>query len=225
MEKRVVVSLFLVLSACFPAVAQELELSSNRLARTSITDTDRTPQINFSEEASGPRWLDDLMTRVPGRDDIEIMEEKAEETADQRDVKILQKTLEESLQKPSEPLDPLFPKPEPIAPLYASPTLEGEGVWTAQDLPVGSDGRPLIYRTVYRPSLEFPTSIAYMALLDMSRLKTRFFIGEGEPGIYQISYNPERENLSRIIAITNAMWMQQHARGAGAIFRGQVVYP
>jgi hypothetical protein len=36
---------------------------------------------------------------------------------------------------------------------------------------------------------------------------------------------PEREDLSRIVAITNAMWMQQHARGAGAIFRGQVVYP
>jgi hypothetical protein len=64
-----------------------------------------------------------------------------------------------------------------------------------------------------------------MAMLDMSRLSPRLFIGQTEPGIYRVSYNPEREDLSRIVAITNAMWMQQHARGAGAIFRGQVVYP
>jgi hypothetical protein len=64
-----------------------------------------------------------------------------------------------------------------------------------------------------------------MAVFDMKRIRTRLFIGHTEPGIYQINYAPEKEDLSKIVAITNAMWMQQHSRGAGAIFRGQVVYP
>ncbi len=83
----------------------------------------------------------------------------------------------------------------------------------------------MVYKTVYRPSEEYPTSIAHMALFDMKRLKTRLFIGQTEPGVYQISHVPREENQSKIVAITNAMWMQQHARGAGAIFRGQVIYP
>jgi hypothetical protein len=64
-----------------------------------------------------------------------------------------------------------------------------------------------------------------MALFDMKRIKPRLFIGNTEPGIYQISDSRENDELSKIVAVTNAMWMQQHARGAGAIFRGQVVYP
>ncbi|MCL5124063.1 MAG: phosphodiester glycosidase family protein [Deltaproteobacteria bacterium] len=112
-----------------------------------------------------------------------------------------------------------------ILPLYTSPKIDGEGVWESKDTPVGSDGTPLVYKTVYRPSVEFPNSVVYMALFDMSRLKPRLFIGQTEPGIYQISDTTPRESLSRIVAITNAMWMQQHARGAGAIFRGKVIYP
>lgn len=112
-----------------------------------------------------------------------------------------------------------------IPPLYTSPKIDGEGVWESKDTPVGSDGTPLVYKTVYRPSVEFPNSVVYMALFDMSRLKPRLFIGQTEPGIYQISDTTPRESLSRIVAITNAMWMQQHARGAGAIFRGKVIYP
>jgi hypothetical protein len=124
-----------------------------------------------------------------------------------------------------EETNPLFPKPSNIPPLYTSPMLEGEGVWTAEDMPRSGDGPPLVYKTVYRPSEEFPTSTVYMALFDMNRLRTRLFIGQTEPGIYQVSHRPEEESLSKIVAITNAMWMQQHARGAGAIFRGQVIYP
>ncbi|MGC8604042.1 MAG: hypothetical protein ACP5VS_10170 [Desulfomonilaceae bacterium] len=96
-----------------------------------------------------------------------------------------------------------------IPPLYTSPTIEGEGVWASKDTPTGPDGVPLIYKTAYRPSVEFPNSIVYMALFDMSRLKARLFIGQTEPGIYQISDTTPRESLSRIVAITNAMWMQQ----------------
>ncbi len=112
-----------------------------------------------------------------------------------------------------------------IPPLYSSPKIEGEGIWVSTDTPVGSDGSPLIFKTVYRPSVEFPNSVVYMAAFDMSRLKARLFIGQTEPGIYQISDTTTHESLSRIVAITNAMWMQQHARGAGAIFRSKVIYP
>jgi hypothetical protein len=112
-----------------------------------------------------------------------------------------------------------------IPPLYSSPKIEGEGIWVSADTPVGSDGSPLIFKTVYRPSVEFPNSVVYVAVFDMSRLKARLFIGQTEPGIYQISDTTTHESLSRIVAITNAMWMQQHARGAGAIFRGKVIYP
>jgi len=104
--------------------------------------------------------------------------------------------------------------------------MEGEGVWSSEDTPVGADARPLVYKTFYRPSLEFANSVVHMAMFDMSRIQTRFFVGQTEPGIYQVAQKEvEREDRSRIVAITNAMWMQQHARGAGAIFRGQVVYP
>ena len=128
--------------------------------------------------------------------------------------------LESKIDRPDN-VDPLFPKPPRIPPLYTSPPLEAEGIWTSDEMPQASDGRPLMYKTVYRPSVDFPNSIVYMALFDISRLKTRLFIGNTEPGMYEISYMPERESLSKIVAITNALWMQQHARGAGAIFRGR----
>jgi hypothetical protein len=86
-------------------------------------------------------------------------------------------------------------------------------------------GEPLVYKTVYRPSVEYPTSVVYMAVFNVARLKPRLFIGHTEPGIYEISHVPEDGDLSKIVAITNAMWMQRHARGAGAIFRGREVYP
>ncbi len=166
------------------------------------------------EEAVLPRWLDQLLARS-------IPEARTEN---------LQKEFEATVTAPepdasAEHADPFFPRPSDIPPLYTSPVLDGEGHWTTKDLPKGQDGTPLFYKTVYRPSAEFPNAVVYMAIFDMKRLKPRFFIGETEPGIYQVSHSPEREDLSKIVAITNAMWMQQHARGAGAIFRGQVVYP
>ena len=82
-------------------------------------------------------------------------------------------------------------------------------------MPKATDGRPLIYKTVYRPSSDYPNSIVYMALFDLKRVKTRLFIGNTEPGISLISNPAMNENLSRIVAITNAMWMQQHARARG----------
>lgn len=160
-------------------------------------------------------WLNELLTRIP---------RSHEDERGQQPVGEPEEPIAKEVDVPPN-TDEIFPKPPDIPPLYLSPKLEGEGIWTADDLPKDSDNHPLVYKTVYRPSLAFPNAIAYMALFDMSRLCTRLFIGQTEPGIYQISYAPEREDLSKIVAITNAMWMQQHARGAGAIFRGQVVYP
>ncbi|MFA6224435.1 MAG: hypothetical protein WC647_19215 [Desulfomonilaceae bacterium] len=107
-----------------------------------------------------------------------------------------------------------------IPPLYTSPKIDGEGIWVSTDTPVDGDGKPLIYKTVYRPSVEFPNTLVYMAVFDMSRLKTRLFIGRTEPGIYKVSNESLVDPLSKIVAITNAMWMQQHAKGGGAIVRG-----
>ena len=55
-----------------------------------------------------------------------------------------------------------------IPPLYTSPKIDGEGIWVSVDTPVSRDGKPLIYKTVYRPSVEFPNTVVYMAVFDMS---------------------------------------------------------
>ena len=73
--------------------------------------------------------------------------------------------------------------------------------------------------------MDYPNSVVYMALFDMKRIKPRFFVGQTEPGVYGLSDAGVREDNSKIVAVTNAMWMQRHAKGAGAIFRGREVYP
>ena len=198
-----------------PGYAQDVSFQKH--ARVSAEGADHERPLDISEEPSLPGWLEDLLARpVP----VENSEKQAEPvTLDDSSP-----DLESKIDRPDN-VDPLFPKPPRIPPLYTSPPLEAEGIWTSDEMPQASDGRPLIYKTVYRPSVDFPNSIVYMALFDISRLKTRLFIGNTEPGMYEISYMPERESLSKIVAITNALWMQQHARGAGAIFRGRVVYP
>ncbi|MEJ2718606.1 MAG: hypothetical protein P8182_15980 [Deltaproteobacteria bacterium] len=204
-----------ILLLLFTGISQAADSKAEvgRLARVSA---DVSPPDKLRDLDSEPRilpWLENLLTRLPAAEEPADLEEE------------LEQALTESKNEPREPADPSFPRPPSIAPLYTEPALEGEGVWTAEGLPKDPEGRPLIYKTVYRPSADFPNSIVYMALFDMKRLKPRLFIGNTEPGIYQISDPMEDDELSTIVAVTNAMWMQQHARGAGAIFRGQVVYP
>jgi hypothetical protein len=219
MGYRFLLGLFLaiVVAVVTSANAGAEDLSLQKHARLGTIDADHDRQLEPADDVSLPGWLDDLLAHPLSANNAENQAEPP--ALEDRGLESESKTGQ------SDNSDPLFPKPPRIPPLYTSPPLEGEGVWTSEETPQGSDGRPLVYKTVYRPSIEFPNSVVYMALFDISRLKTRLFIGNTEPGMYEISYMPEREGLSKIVAITNALWMQQHARGAGAIFRGRVVYP
>ncbi|WP_435051213.1 hypothetical protein [Desulfomonile tiedjei] len=112
-----------------------------------------------------------------------------------------------------------------IKPLYTSPALPGEGVWDTSGVPRDSSGNPIIYKTFYRPSVDFPNAVVYMMVVDMSKTFLQYYVGSQEPGASVALSEVETELRPRILAITNAMWMQRHSRGAGAIFRGKVVYP
>ncbi len=221
--KRLTIPAILVAVFSVQSVGDELKPPLERHARINTQSADYDREVGLDEESALPAWLDDLLTRLP-----EEVVAESPQTEDPR-AENLQKELEATVATTQaavhEETNPLFPRPRDIPPLYTSPKLDGEGVWTSEDMPRSGEGSPLIYKTVYRPSEEFPTSTVYMALFDMNRLRARLFIGQTEPGIYQVSHRPDEENLSKIVAITNAMWMQQHARGAGAIFRGQVIYP
>jgi hypothetical protein len=112
-----------------------------------------------------------------------------------------------------------------IPPLYRAPELPGEGVWRSQGLPTGPDGQAVMYRTSYRPSVEYPNAIAHMLLFDMSRLSMRLYIGSTEPGGSAATATIEPEARSLLLAVTNALWKQKHSGEAGAIFRGKVIKP
>jgi hypothetical protein len=221
--KRLIIPAILVAVFSTQSVGDELKSPLERHARKNTQAADYDRDVGLSEESGLPARLKDLSTSLPE----EVVAESPQ--AEDLQVENLQKELESTVSTNQaavpEETNPLFAKPSDIPPLYTSPELEGEGIWTAEYMPSCGDGPPLVYKTVYRPSEEFPTSTVYMALFDMNRLRTRLFIGQTEPGFYQVSDRPEEESLSKIVAITNAMWMQQHARGAGAIFRGQVIYP
>jgi hypothetical protein len=112
-----------------------------------------------------------------------------------------------------------------VKPLYTSPAIIGEGVWDCSATPRDQFGNPIMYRTFYRPSIEFPNAIVYMMVVDMSKTTMRYYVGSQEPAASLASSKVESSLESQLIAITNAMWMQRHSAGAGAIFRGKAVYP
>jgi hypothetical protein len=122
-----------------------------------------------------------------------------------------------------DPLDML--KLDNIKPLYTSPALQGEGVWESSGSPRDSRGRPLVYKTFYRPSVDFPNAVVYMMVIDMSMTSIRYYVGSQEPAASKGNSEVEQDIRSKILAVTNAMWMQRHSKGAGAIFRGKVLYP
>jgi hypothetical protein len=224
MLKRVLVPTLIVLALSVYATADPPK--PERHAKLSSPAPDYPESVNTGTSFSG--WLETVLTHIPLKD-LESRSERAEsDSLGQQSESTMEASLPQEqpdIPEPGYSAVPAFQKPKDIPPLYTSPKLDGEGLWTSDELPNGSDGQPLLYKTVYRPSVDFPNSIVYMAMFDINKLRPRFFVGQTEPGVYHISHTPQDEDLSKIVAITNAMWMQQHARGAGAIFRGQVVYP
>ncbi|MDQ1238538.1 MAG: hypothetical protein QG577_723 [Thermodesulfobacteriota bacterium] len=129
----------------------------------------------------------------------------------------------ESRQASRDPLENI--QLDNIQPLYTSPAMPGEGVWVSSGSPQDSLGRPIVYRTFYRPSVDFPNAIVYMMVVDMGKTFAQYYVGSQEPGAPLARSEVEPQMRSRIMAVTNAMWMQRHSRGAGAVFRGKVIYP
>ncbi len=202
-------------------LANDLGSSAEGGASVELQRDDKGLEKELVDYTPIPDWLDIVLNRFPENTEKGLSAGLHDEDLNKEIEQSFTSPKKQELHLASAGVEPL----KNIPPLYTSPKIEGEGVWVSADTPTSSGGKPLIYKTVYRPSVEFPNSVVYMAVFDMSRLKARLFIGQTEPGIYQISDRTSHESLSRIVAITNAMWMQQHARGAGAIFRGTVIYP
>lgn len=238
--KRILIAAVLLLCSVSICAAEQRDKRLERHARLNA-DPVGYSNVNRNIDISFLDWLEAMLTQVPAQVIAEPPSSDTQQAAAEELTPPTPEVSDSSFRTTSTatiahsaqtaygasapPTSSGFQKPADIPPLYTSPALEGEGVWTSEDLPSCSNGEPLLYKTVYRPSLDFPNSTVYMAVFDMRRLKPKFFVGQTEPGVYNISYKPEGEDLSKIVAITNAMWMQQHSRGAGAIYRGQVVYP
>jgi hypothetical protein len=59
----------------------------------------------------------------------------------------------------------------------------------------------------------------------MKKTFMQYYVGSQEPAARAAVSEVEPNMRSRLVAITNAMWMQRHSKGAGAIFRGRMIYP
>jgi hypothetical protein len=110
-----------------------------------------------------------------------------------------------------------------IPPLYTSPVLPGEGVWEWKGLPTGDDGRPVLYRTSYRPSVDHPNAIVHMLLFDMKYVSMKLYIGSSEPGGSNRTAKIDLDESGGLVAITNALWKLRHSGNAGSIYRGNVI--
>ncbi len=70
------------------------------------------------------------------------------------------------------------PWPPPIKPVFASP-LPGEGVWEPTGPPI--DGGPPVLLTTYRPDINYPQTVAYVAWFDHTRTEIAYYPGRYEP--------------------------------------------
>ncbi|MFH0821622.1 MAG: hypothetical protein V2B18_02640 [Pseudomonadota bacterium] len=110
-----------------------------------------------------------------------------------------------------------------IPPLYVNPGLPGEGVWVAEDLPVGSNGWPVMFKTFYRPGVQHPNAIAHLLFIDMKQVSMRLYIGSTEPEAPENASMIEADKEPELLAVTNALWKQKHSYGAGAVYRGRLI--
>ncbi len=70
------------------------------------------------------------------------------------------------------------PWPPPVKPVFPDP-LPGEGVWRPTGPPV--DGGPPVLVTTYRPELDYPQIVAYVAWFDHTRTQIAYYPGRYEP--------------------------------------------
>jgi len=68
--------------------------------------------------------------------------------------------------------------PPPITPVFAHPR-PGEGVWHPAGPPV--DGGPPVLVTTYRPELDYPQIVAFVAWFDHTRTEIGYYPGRYEP--------------------------------------------
>jgi Phosphodiester glycosidase len=68
--------------------------------------------------------------------------------------------------------------PPPVKPVFPHP-LPGEGVWKPTGPPV--DGGPPVLVTTYRPLLDYPQIVAYVAWFDHTRTEIGYYPGRYEP--------------------------------------------
>jgi hypothetical protein len=110
-----------------------------------------------------------------------------------------------------------------IQPLYSEPKMPHEGIWIKEDLSDGHDSVPLVYRTFYRPSDNFPNSIVYMMLLNMKQISPKLYLGAAEQYRTDSPSWVEPIDHCRLLAVTNALWQTRHAGKGGIILDGQVL--
>ena len=68
--------------------------------------------------------------------------------------------------------------PPPVKPVFPHP-LPGEGVWKPTGQPV--DGGPPVLVTTFRPELDYPQLVAYVAWFDHTRTEIGYYPGRYEP--------------------------------------------
>ena len=70
------------------------------------------------------------------------------------------------------------PLPPPIAPVFSDP-LPGEGQWRGTGLTIA--GRAPVLLTTFRPQIDYPRVVAYVAWFDHTRTATAWYPGRYEP--------------------------------------------
>ncbi|HEY6962333.1 MAG TPA: phosphodiester glycosidase family protein [Gaiellaceae bacterium] len=115
------------------------------------------------------------------------------------------------------------PWPRRIKPIFAHP-LAGEGVWTSTGPPI--NGKPPVLVTTFRPELEYPRVVAYVAWFDHTRTAVAFYPGRYEPpdapvrGPAMVPYSQRW----RLLATFNAGFTYRYG-GNGSTINGRINEP
>ena len=88
------------------------------------------------------------------------------------------KSLPQAGQAAKAPKKQSAPWPPPIKPVFSHP-LPGEGAWKPTGPPVR--GGPPVLVTTFRPQINYPSMVAYVAWFDHKRTATAFYPGRYEP--------------------------------------------